>query len=338
MSNVDLARVQFAMNWSAYSRFVGDVFGAPLAMEGLAAFFLESTFLGLWLFGWGRLPKRIPLVCIWAVAIGTAFSALYLPVVLILIGLIIRGVAFEYRGKRDSDRWRTTWSMALVVGSTLVPLLLAVGLGDLLSGLRVNAQQEFTGNFWNLLTAYGLATGIAMLALCLLHGATFLMLKTTGDVHAAARGFARRVAWPAAAIVLGFVIWTHVISGHGVLLAPLQVVAVLAAIAAAWLVEADHEGWAFAATAATILSSIGSIFVALYPNVLVSSTNAAYNLTVGNSASGAYALKVMTVVAVVLFPVVLLYQGWTYYVFRRRVVAAPAAPDQPSEPAAVPAG
>ena len=269
---------------------------------------------------------------------ATMFSALYLPLVLILIGLIIRGVAFEYRGKRDSDRWRTTWSMALVVGSALVPLLLAVGLGDLLSGLRVNAQQEFTGNFWNLLTAYGLATGVTMLALCLLHGATFLMLKTTGDVHAAARGFARRVAWPTAAIVLGFVIWTHVISGHGVLLAPLQVVAVLAAIAAAWLVEADHEGWAFAATAATILSSIGSIFVALYPNVLVSSTNAAYNLTVGNSASGAYALKVMTVVAVVLFPVVLLYQGWTYYVFRRRVVAAPAAPDQPSEPAAVPAG
>ena len=153
---------------------------------------------------------------------ATMFSALYLPLVLILIGLIIRGVAFEYRGKRDSDRWRTTWSMALVVGSALVPLLLAVGLGDLLSGLPVNAQQEFTGNFWNLLTAYGLATGVTMLALCLLHGATFLMLKTTGDVHAAARGFARRVAWPAAAIVLGFVIWTHVISGHGVLLTPLR--------------------------------------------------------------------------------------------------------------------
>ena len=108
---------------------------------------------------------------------ATMFSALYLPLVLILIGLIVRGVSFEWRGKRDSQRWRTTWSMALVVGGILVPLLLGVGLGDLLSGLPIDEHQEFTGNFWNLLTAYGLWTGVTMLALCLLHGATFLMLQ-----------------------------------------------------------------------------------------------------------------------------------------------------------------
>jgi len=263
---------------------------------------------------------------------ATMFSALYLPLVLILIGLIVRGVSFEWRGKRDSERWRTTWSMALVGGGILVPLLLGVGLGDLLSGLPIDEHQEFTGNFWNLLTAYGLWTGVTMLALCLLHGATFLMLKTTGEVHAAARKFARTIAWPVVAIVLGFAIWTLAISAHGVLLTPLQVIAVLSILAAAWLVESHNEGWAFAATALTIAASVGSIFVALYPNVMVSSTSPAFNLTVSNSASGAYALKVMTVVAVVLFPVVLVYQTWTYYVFRKRVIAPPPGPDQPAEP------
>ena len=267
---------------------------------------------------------------------ATMFSALYLPLVLILIGLIVRGVSFEWRGKRDSQRWRTTWSMALVVGGVLVPLLLGVGLGDLLSGLPVNEHQEFTGNFGDLLTAYGLWTGVTMLGLCLLHGATFLMLRTTGDVQTAARGFARKAAWPVVALVVGFAIWTLAISGHGVLLTPLQVIAVLSILAAAWLVDLDNQGWAFAATALAIASSVGSIFVSLYPNVLVSSTNAAFNLTVSNSASGAYALKVMTVVTVVLLPVVLVYQTWTFYVFRKRVTAPPPGRDEAAEPTTAP--
>ena len=175
-----------------------------------------------------------------------------------------------------------------------------------------------------------------MLALCLLHGATFLMLRTTGDVRAAARSFARKAVWPVVALVVGFAIWTLAISGHGVLLTPLQVIAVLSILAAAWLVDLDNEGWAFVATALAIASSVGSIFVALYPNVLVSSTNPAFNLTVSNSASGAYALKVMTVVTVVLFPVVLAYQSWTFYVFRRRVIAPPPRRDDAAEPTTAP--
>ena len=220
-----------------------------------------------------------------------------------------------------------------MVGGILVPLLLGVGLGDLLSGLPINEHQEFTGNFWNLLTAYGLWTGVTMLALCLLHGATFLMLRTTGDVHAAARRFARTIA----------------LAGRGdrPRFRDLDAGDLRARGAADALCRSspscpssprrgwsslDNEGWAFAATALTIASSVGSIFVALYPNVLVSSTNPAFNLTVSNSASGAYALKVMTVVTVVLFPVVLVYQTWTFYVFRKRVIAPPPGPDQAAEP------
>jgi cytochrome d ubiquinol oxidase subunit II len=130
---------------------------------------------------------------------------------------------------------------------------------------------------------------------------------------------ARRIAPVAAALVIGFVIWTHVTAGKGFILNPIELLAVLAGLAAVWLVYEHREGWAFGATAVTMASCIVSIFVGLYPNVMVSSTSAANNLTVHNTASGAYSLKVMTVVAIVLLPFVLAYQTWTYYVFRRRL-------------------
>jgi len=261
---------------------------------------------------------------------ATMFSALNLALVLLLVALIARGLAFEYRGKRDAVRWRRTWDVALTVGSFLAPLLIGIALGDLLHGLPINSAQNYTGSFWDLLQPYGIFTGITLVLICALHGATFLRLKTTDDMRERSGLLARRIAPFTGAAVVGWVIWTHVTHTTAFFLNPIELLAILAVIAAVWLVYEQRSGFAFAATTVTIASCIVAIFVGLYPNVMVSTTNAAYNLTVRNTASPAYSLKVMTVVAIILVPVVLAYQTWTYYVFRRRVskqeFLAPPAP------------
>ncbi len=265
---------------------------------------------------------------------ATMFSGFYLAVVLLLAALIVRGVSFEYRGKRDAVRWRRTWDVLLTAGSLLAPLLIGVVLGDLLHGLPINASQQYTGSFWNLLQPYGVFTGITFVAICVLHGATFLSLKTTGDLRERAGRLARRAAPVTGILVLAFVSWTHASAGQGTLLNPVEFAAVLAAIAAVWLVYTRSEGWAFAATTVTMAACVLAIFVDLYPRVMVSSTNPAFDLTVHNTASGRYSLTVMTVVVVIFLPFVLAYQTWTYYVFRRRVSQQEFLP--PSEQATQP--
>jgi len=265
---------------------------------------------------------------------ATMFSGLYLAMVLLLMSLIIRGVAFEYRGKRDAAEWRRTWDVSLTTGSLLAPLLIGIALGDLLHGLPINSAQNYTGTFWDLFQPYAVLTGVTLVLICLLHGATFLSLKTTGDMHERSRQLARRVAPFTAAAVTAFVIWTHVSSTSTFFLRPLELLAILAVLAAVWLVYANRDGFAFAATTVTIASCIISIFVGLYPHVMVSSTNPAYSLTVDNTASAPYSLKAMTVVVVIFLPLVLAYQIWTYYVFRRRVSREEFMPAQrPTVPA-----
>jgi cytochrome bd ubiquinol oxidase subunit II len=266
---------------------------------------------------------------------ATMFSAYNLALVLLLAALMVRGLAFEYRGKRDAARWRGTWDVAMTAGSVLAPLLIGVALAGLLHGLPINSAQNFTGTFWDLLQPYALWTGVTLVLACLLHGATFLCLKTTGDMRERSWQAARRIAPLTAAFVIGFIIWTHVTASTAFFLNVIELLAVLAVLTAVWQVWDHHEGFAFAATAVTIGSCIITIFVDLYPNVMVSSTNHAYNLTVHNTASGGYSLKVMTVVVIILLPVVLAYQTWTYYVFRRRVSKSefqPPAPAPGAEP------
>jgi cytochrome bd ubiquinol oxidase subunit II len=267
---------------------------------------------------------------------ATMFSGLYLAMVLLLMSLIIRGVAFEYRGKRDATSWTRTWDGGLTWGSLLAPLLIGIALGDLLHGLPINSAQNYTGSFWDLLQPYALLTGVTLVLLCLLYGATFLMLKTTGDMRERSGLIARRVAPFTAAAVIAFVVWTHVSAGSTFFLRPLELLAIIAVLAAVWLVHAQREGFAFTATTVAIASCIASIFVGLYPNVMVSSTNPAYNLTVSNTASTPYSLKAMTVVVVIFLPLVLVYQAWSYYIFRRRVsrdqfIAGPPVPG-PAQP------
>jgi cytochrome bd ubiquinol oxidase subunit II len=261
---------------------------------------------------------------------ATMFSGMYLVVVLLLASLIVRGVAFEYRGKRDAARWRRTWDVLLTVGSVLAPFLIGMALGNLLHGLPINSAQNYTGSFWDLFQPYAVFTGVTLVLICALHGAAFLSLKTTGDMHERSGMLARRIAPFAAAAVTAFIIWTHVTASTAFFLNLIELLAILAVLAAVWLVYARLDGWAFTATTVTIAACILAIFVDLYPNVMVSSTSKAYNLTVHNTASNPYALKAMTVVVIIFLPLVLAYQTWTYYVFRRRVSRQEFQPPAPS--------
>ncbi len=257
---------------------------------------------------------------------ATWFSAAYLALLLLLVALIIRGVSFEWRGKVAVPAWKGVWSWTLTVGSVLIPVLIGVALGDLLAGLPIDANEEYTGNFFDLLTPFGVWLGLTLLVLCLVHGSTFLGIKTDGDVRARARTTAIALSWPAVVLVLVYAIWAHGLSDAGLWADVVLAVPVVAVVAAAMLVRAGFEGRAFVATALTIGGVISALFVNLYPNVMVSSTDVANNLTVAGTASGDYALKVMTIVAAVMLPIVLLYQGWSYYVFRARITA-PAPSD-----------
>ena len=250
---------------------------------------------------------------------ATMFSGFYLAFLLLLVALIARGVSFEFYGKRDSARWRRAWDAATTGGSLLAPLLIGVALGNLLHGVPIGTDQEYAGTFTDLLNPYSLFTGVTVVLLCLLHGASFLTLKTAGEVRERAVRVGRRIAPVAAAAVLGFAVWTQVMAGEGLLALLVEVVAVLAAVAAAWLLGRGRDGRAFAATSLAMAAVVVSIFVNLYPRVMVSTLGSSTDLTVTNTSSAPYSLKVMTVAAAVLFPVVLAYQGWTYYVFRRRV-------------------
>jgi cytochrome d ubiquinol oxidase subunit II len=247
---------------------------------------------------------------------ATMFSGFYLAFLLLLVALIARGVSFEFGDRRDGTRWRRSWALATTVGSLLAPLLIGVALGNLLAGVPIGADQEYAGTVADLFNGYALYCGVTVVLLCLLQGASFLALKTDGEVRERARRAGRLLAPVAAAAVAGFAVWTQATAGGWL---ALLVVAVLAALAAAWQVGRGRDGVAFTTSSLTMAAVVVSIFVALYPRVMVSSLGAANDLTVTNTASSPYTLKVMTVAAALLFPVVLAYQAWTYYVFRSRV-------------------
>ena len=252
---------------------------------------------------------------------ATMFSGFYPALILVLAALIVRGVAVEYRGHRDTPRWRRNWSILLTAGSLLAPLLIGVALGDLLHGVPIDSNQEFTGGLVDILTPYGLYVGVTVAVLAALHGSTFLALKVADPVRARSRAVSLVLAPVAAALVIGFVVWTQSLAS-GWVPGVVPILAAVGAIAAAVLVHLRREALAFAATAVALGGTIATLFVELYPRVMVSSTNSAFDLTVQNTSSSPYALKVMTIAAAVFLPLVLLYQGWTYYVFRRRLTLA----------------
>jgi cytochrome bd ubiquinol oxidase subunit II len=257
---------------------------------------------------------------------GTMFSGFYLALLLILVLLIVRVVSFEWREKRESRRWRMTWTWANTIGSVGAPFIWGLALANLVHGVPLDSSHAFSGNVLDLFSPYTVAAGVAVVVLFAQHGATYLALRTSGDFRERSRATARRLSVPAAIVGIGIVAWTVVVAHdhnqRGIL--PTAVPAGLVAIVlilAVVLTRGRREGWAFAATGLGAIGFVATIFTGLYPRVLVSDPGFANSLTISNAAAGHYALQVITIVAAVCTPLVLLYQGWTYYVFRARLSA-----------------
>jgi cytochrome bd ubiquinol oxidase subunit II len=256
---------------------------------------------------------------------SSLFSGFYLALLLILVALIVRGVCFEFRSKVGSERWRRTWDRAIFWGSALPALLWGVAFANIVRGVPLNAAGTYTGDLLTLLNPYGLLGGLALLTLFTLHGAIFLSLKTTGELRARARRAAVRIALGTVPLAAGFLLASQVAHGRAAtdVTAALAAVALLAGVAS---IMRGREGWAFLGTAVTLVLAVATLFGDLWPDVLPSTTAAAYSLTVHNAASAHYTLTVMTWVAVIFTPVVVAYQGWTYWVFRKRLTSVETPP------------
>jgi cytochrome bd ubiquinol oxidase subunit II len=254
---------------------------------------------------------------------STLFSGFYLALLLLLVALIVRGVAFEFRSKDRHPRWRAIWDWAIFVGSLVPPLLLGVAFANMVRGVAINDSLYFVGSFWDLLNVYGLLGGLTAVALFTLHGAIFLSLKTDGDLLADSRRVAWRL-WPAAVVMLllffvGTYLATDAVEQLGVNPGIIPVAAGMAILTAGYFIRVRREGWAFLMTMVTIAGSVFTIFAILYPRVMVSSLDPANSLTVYNASSSDYTLRVMTIVALTVVPVVIAYQAWSYWVFRHRI-------------------
>lgn len=252
---------------------------------------------------------------------ASLLSGFYLPMFLILIALILRGVAFEYRGKRDSAAWRLWWDRAIFFGSTAPALLWGITFANVVRGVPMDADHIVTASLPDLLNPYALLGGLTTLALFTLHGAVFLSLKTDGPVRGRARAAALRTACVAVPAGAAFLLWTQLAHGRAWTW-PLVALAALALVGGVAAARARREGLAFGLMVATILAAVVTLFGSLFPDVLPSTTDPAFGLTVENASSADYTLTIMSWVAVVFLPLVLLYQGWSYWVFRKRVTGA----------------
>ncbi|MFI0238488.1 cytochrome d ubiquinol oxidase subunit II [Streptomyces sp. NPDC016845] len=249
---------------------------------------------------------------------ATLFSGFYLPLLIILVCLIVRGVAFEYRSKRPEEKWQTNWEHAIFWASLIPALLWGVAFGNIVRGVKLDQHFEYVGNFWDLLNPYALLGGLVTLTLFTFHGAVFASLKTLGDIRARARKFALTLGLGTLVLALGFLLWTQADKGDGDSLIAM-VVALVALVGAVFAIKAGREGWSFALSGITIAAAFATLFLTLFPNVMPSSLDPAWSLTVTNASSSPYTLKIMTWLAAIATPLVLLYQSWTYWVFRKRI-------------------
>lgn len=254
---------------------------------------------------------------------ATLFSGFYLPLFLILLALIVRGVAFEFRSKDENPRWRAAWDWAIFAGSFIPALLWGVAFTNFVRGVPIDQNMIYVGGFWNLLNPYALLGGLVSLSGFILHGALFLSLKTTDDLCDSAQNTARKLWLPNVVIMALYVVFTYfftdVLKQLGVNPGPIPIGAVLALLGAGYFIFRGRSGWAFVMVILSIVFAVSSLFMILYPRVLVSSLNPAWSLTITNAASSPYTLKVMSIVALIFLPFVLAYQAWSYWIFRKRV-------------------
>lgn len=267
---------------------------------------------------------------------ATLFSGFYLALLLILLALIIRGVSFEYRHHRPDSRWRSWFDGMIIVGSAVPALLWGVAFANIVQGVPLDGAHNFTGTLFTLLNPYALLGGATTLLLFFTHGVVFLSLRTDGDLRVRAQALALRSGAITIVVAAAFLLWTNIAGGHPAswLLAGGAAVLLIGSFLANMR---GRERIAFALMAATIAVAVGSLFATLFPNVMPASNDIANSLTIANASSTPYTLSVMSWVALIFLPVVLCYQGFTYWVFRKRVTrstipdvaAVPGVPPQP---------
>jgi cytochrome d ubiquinol oxidase subunit II len=254
---------------------------------------------------------------------ATMFSGFYLALFLLLVGLIIRGISFEYRSKDAAPKWRNTFDWMIAVGSFLCALLLGTAFANLARGVPIDAKMMFTGNLFTLLNPYGLLGGLTTVAVFLLHGANFLALKLDGELRARANLLTKKL-WIVASVLYialgvftyaaGF--WARGIVNPGII--PIAAITVL--LVAGYFINRKMEGWAFIMVGLNIVLTQVTFFSMMFPNVMISTLNPDWNLTIYNASSSQYTLTVMSIIALIFVPIVLAYQGWTYYMFRKRIM------------------
>lgn len=258
---------------------------------------------------------------------ATLFSGFYLPLFLLLLALILRGIAFEFRSKDDNPHWRSLWDGCIFGGSLVAALLLGVAFANLVHGVPIDARMNYVGGFFNLLNPYALLAGLAAVATFILYGAIFLSLKTTGELMESARSAAGRV-WPVAVVLLtGLLIYSYFATDLelrlGVNPGVIPIAGIAAILVTGYFIRRKLDGWAFLTTAIGVAFALVTMFAILFPRVMVSSLDPAWSLTIYNASSSPYTLKVMTIVVLIFLPIVLAYEAWSYWIFRKRITGRP---------------
>lgn len=252
---------------------------------------------------------------------ATLFSGFYLPLLLILLALIARGVSFEYRHQRPESQWKGRFDLMIIVGSAVPALLWGVAFANIVQGVPLDENHNYTGTLLDLLNAYALLGGLTTLLLFFTYGAVFVSLKTEGDLRERARGLAGRAGIATILVAAGFLAWTGL--AYGTLWFWILAAVAALALIGGWLANVrGSETVAFSLFAVTVATAVAALFAALFPDVMPASNDAANSLTVANASSSPYTLTVMSWVALAFMPLVLAYQGWTYWVFRKRVTRA----------------
>jgi cytochrome d ubiquinol oxidase subunit II len=253
---------------------------------------------------------------------ATLFSGFYLALFLMLVALIVRGVSFEFRSKDRHPKWRALWDWCFFFGSAIPALLWGVAMANIVRGVPIDADMNYVGGFFNLLNPYALLGGLASLGIFTLQGAVFLSLRTEGEIRSRAEGLAKKL-WPVVLVLGALTVIASYVLGIfnklGINPGLSAIGAGVAFLAGGWFIWQRRFGWAFVMNVLTIALTVITQFRAMFPNVLPSSLNPAWSLTIFNASSTPYTLRVMTIVALIFVPIVLVYQAWNYYVFRHRV-------------------
>jgi len=260
---------------------------------------------------------------------ATLFSGFYVALVIMLLGLIIRGVAFEFRSKRDDQAWRNRWDWAIFIGSLVPAVLWGVAVSNLIRGVAIEADMNYYGGLLPLLNPYALLGGLVFLGLFTLHGASFLAIKLKGELNQKVKHIASKLWFFVVVLVVAFLVWTYlatdILNNPGFDGLIPAILAAAALLAYGWFLKNDREGNLFISGGLSIILATVMVFSGLFPRLMISTLDPTYSLTIYNASSSTYTLKIITIVAAIFVPIVLAYQGWTYWIFRKRL--SPESPD-----------